>query len=147
MIAYFRKLQSSQIVFTVATVSAITFSSPFGGVQQRWSISNTPLDSRSCSNFSLLVEGCEFPSLRSGRCVIWWSHAGSNRRPSECKSDALPSELWPQYLFGGKVTRPLITNVHPPKLVRRTLTVIRATSPWSDFTDLISIHLRSFISG
>ena len=38
LIAYVRTLQSSQIVFTVATASAITFSGPFGGVQQRWSI-------------------------------------------------------------------------------------------------------------
>src|SRR5690242_8111687 len=25
----------------------------------------------------------------------WWSQAGSNRRPRECHSRALPSELWP----------------------------------------------------
>jgi hypothetical protein len=25
----------------------------------------------------------------------WWSQAGSNRRPSACKADALPAELWP----------------------------------------------------
>ena len=28
----------------------------------------------------------------------WWSQTGSNRRPPECKSGALPAELWP--LFG-----------------------------------------------
>ena len=27
----------------------------------------------------------------------WWSQAGSNRRPRECHSRALPSELWPQF--------------------------------------------------
>ena len=27
---------------------------------------------------------------------VWWSQAGSNRRPSACKADALPAELWPQ---------------------------------------------------
>src|SRR6476661_4104312 len=26
---------------------------------------------------------------------IWWSQAGSNRRPRECHSRALPTELWP----------------------------------------------------
>ena len=26
----------------------------------------------------------------------WWSQTGSNRRPPECKSGALPAELWPQ---------------------------------------------------
>ena len=25
----------------------------------------------------------------------WWSQTGSNRRPPECKSGALPAELWP----------------------------------------------------
>src|SRR3954452_23321933 len=25
----------------------------------------------------------------------WWSQAGSNRRPRECHSRALPTELWP----------------------------------------------------
>ena len=29
------------------------------------------------------------------RCVIWWSWTGSNRRPPECKSGALPAELQP----------------------------------------------------
>jgi hypothetical protein len=26
----------------------------------------------------------------------WWSQTGSNRRPPECKSGALPAELWPR---------------------------------------------------
>ena len=29
------------------------------------------------------------------RSGFWWSQAGSNRRPSACKADALPAELWP----------------------------------------------------
>ena len=28
-------------------------------------------------------------------CFYWWSQAGSNRRPRECHSRALPTELWP----------------------------------------------------
>jgi hypothetical protein len=28
--------------------------------------------------------------------VDWWSQSGSNRRPSRCKRDALPAELWPR---------------------------------------------------
>ncbi len=28
-------------------------------------------------------------------CEGWWSQTGSNRRPPECKSGALPTELWP----------------------------------------------------
>src|SRR5262245_16714037 len=30
-----------------------------------------------------------------GRGSGWWSQPGSNRRPSGCKPDALPAELWP----------------------------------------------------
>ena len=33
-------------------------------------------------------------------CPQWWSQAGSNRRPPECKSGALPSELWPHDVVG-----------------------------------------------
>ena len=29
---------------------------------------------------------------------IWWSQAGSNRRPPACKAGALPAELWPRDL-------------------------------------------------
>src|SRR5690348_5846480 len=32
----------------------------------------------------------------SGQNGEWWSQPGSNRRPSGCKPDALPAELWPQ---------------------------------------------------
>ena len=28
--------------------------------------------------------------------MFWWSQTGSNRRPPECKSGALPTELWPR---------------------------------------------------
>ncbi len=31
-----------------------------------------------------------------GRQADWWSQPGSNRRPSGCKPDALPAELWPR---------------------------------------------------
>ena len=31
----------------------------------------------------------------------WWSQTGSNRRPPECKSGALPAELWPLILSHG----------------------------------------------
>ena len=30
----------------------------------------------------------------------WWSRSGSNRRPPECKSGALPAELRPPYMVG-----------------------------------------------
>jgi hypothetical protein len=32
----------------------------------------------------------------SASSSLWWSQAGSNRRPSACKADALPAELWPR---------------------------------------------------
>ncbi len=30
------------------------------------------------------------------RIVLWWRRSGSNRRPSACKADALPTELRPR---------------------------------------------------
>ena len=33
--------------------------------------------------------------IESGRFESWWSWSGSNRRPPECKSGALPAELQP----------------------------------------------------
>ena len=30
----------------------------------------------------------------------WWSRSGSNRRPPECKSGALPTELRPRQVVG-----------------------------------------------
>ncbi len=54
----------------------------------------------------------------------WWSQAGSNRRPPECKSGALPSELWPPGLsffrldaFRFDSTR-LRTDMYAPSLHR-----------------------------
>lgn len=38
--------------------------------------------------------------------VNWWRCAGSNRRPSECHSDALPAELHPQYGALGGIRTP-----------------------------------------
>src|SRR5215471_12532985 len=35
-------------------------------------------------------------SYRPRRLATWWSWSGSNRRPPECKSGALPAELQPQ---------------------------------------------------
>ena len=33
----------------------------------------------------------------------WWSWSGSNRRPPECKSGALPAELQPRLIFRGRL--------------------------------------------
>jgi hypothetical protein len=41
---------------------------------------------------SFLLGQVHRPSSLSRR---WWSQTGSNRRPPECKSGALPAELWP----------------------------------------------------
>ena len=41
-------------------------------------------------------------SYRPGE--IWWSWSGSNRRPPECKSGALPAELQPLSPFRGRLS-------------------------------------------
>ena len=40
--------------------------------------------------------GSHHRALRRGQAGEWWSQPGSNRRPSGCKPDALPAELWPR---------------------------------------------------
>ncbi len=44
-------------------------------------------------------------SYRPGMCYtdFWWSWSGSNRRPPECKSGALPAELQPPKIFRGRL--------------------------------------------
>ena len=42
----------------------------------------------------------------------WWSQTGSNRRPPECKSGALPAELWP------RTRRRMLTSVIETPLFR-----------------------------
>ncbi len=36
------------------------------------------------------------PEARPWRRDLWWSQAGSNRRPPACHAGALPAELWPR---------------------------------------------------
>ena len=36
-----------------------------------------------------------FHSVKDPSLLYDWSQSGSNRRPSACKADALPAELWP----------------------------------------------------
>ena len=50
----------------------------------------------------------------TGLPYTWWSWSGSNRRPPECKSGALPAELQPQNWrpgIGGRTSR---KNSLPP---------------------------------
>ena len=37
--------------------------------------------------------------MSSSATKEWWSQTGSNRRPPACKAGALPTELWPLYLW------------------------------------------------
>ncbi len=49
----------------------------------------------------LLVFELFFTSTSSVFKELLWTHAGSNRRPPECKSGALPAELWAHHLTRG----------------------------------------------
>lgn len=43
------------------------------------------------------LKGAQHEALQTFRTQTnWWSQTGSNRRPPECKSGALPAELWPR---------------------------------------------------
>lgn len=47
----------------------------------------------------------------------WWSQTGSNRRPPECKSGALPAELWP---LNSEITFARRTSAaRTPAIIRR----------------------------
>ena len=60
---------------------------------------------------SIMVSGCCYGPK------IWWSQAGSNRRPPACKAGALPAELWPLfrlvYIADSCVATPR-SNTHVP---------------------------------
>ena len=43
----------------------------------------------------------------------WWSQAGSNRRPLECHSSALPTELWPLTEISAALPSPRATQGRP----------------------------------
>src|SRR5437660_4596745 len=55
-------------------------------------------------------------SGNQGLVKIWWSWSGSNRRPPECKSGALPAEL-----------QPLLSSAPPLQRKRRLRDVIEAS--------------------
>ena len=48
-----------------------------------------------------LQAGCVGQLLSPEQLQAWWSWSGSNRRPPECKSGALPAELQPHSFSGG----------------------------------------------
>src|SRR5204863_8525659 len=43
---------------------------------------------------------------------FWWSWSGSNRRPPECKSGALPAELQPPKIFRGRLDARTMSQAH-----------------------------------
>ena len=54
----------------------------------------TPALSTRCSN------QLSYEPVQNATESEWWSRSGSNRRPPECKSGALPAELRPPYMVG-----------------------------------------------
>src|SRR5690348_8534722 len=58
-------------------------------------------------------------SYRPG--INWWSWSGSNRRPPECKSGALPAELQPLHLKSGVIHAALQRKLSRPIGRRRRL--------------------------
>ena len=57
-------------------------------------------------------------SYRPRRLHTWWSWSGSNRRPPECKSGALPAELQPLN-FRARCRKPLRTSGTSPTQINR----------------------------
>jgi hypothetical protein len=48
---------------------------------------------------------CHITTLLLFTAQHWWSWSGSNRRPPECKSGALPAELQPLFESGATLSR------------------------------------------
>lgn len=46
-------------------------------------------------------------AIRTGMPSLWWAVTGSNRRPSRCKRDALPTELTAQGLQATSLCQPV----------------------------------------
>ena len=47
------------------------------------------------NQFSKFLKNTISKLLLTYKEYVWWSQAGSNRRPPACKAGALPAELWP----------------------------------------------------
>jgi hypothetical protein len=61
--------------------------------------------------YVLQLFNCQRTSMRHAMPSPLWTHTGSNRRPPECKSGALPAELWARSLFSILVGR---SGLEPP---------------------------------
>ena|GEM_PF-5959994 len=71
--------------------------SPLSGVRSSH-LSYRPTLSRPCAitpRNTAAIKGCVGPPSTARAASTWWSWSGSNRRPPECKSGALPAELQP----------------------------------------------------
>jgi hypothetical protein len=94
--------------------------SPLSGVRSSHQ-SYRPLESRTTLKNAVRSQilhrpgfpGCVGLLLRARAASTWWSWSGSNRRPPECKSGALPAELQPLRLGSGPRLPP------PPPTLRR----------------------------
>ncbi|CAD5286131.1 hypothetical protein BOSE62_110289 [Bosea sp. 62] len=73
-----------------AWMSATPSSESFMTIEPGAGRRNDKTESRPQSEPAPVVRKC-----RLGE--IWWSQAESNRRPLECHSSALPTELWPHF--------------------------------------------------
>lgn len=70
------------------------------------------------------------PDFRSGMPGLWWAVTGSNRRPSRCKRDALPTELTAQGLRRLPPASRLRPGGHPCRAVRDAPAPARSSQPY-----------------
>ena len=64
--------------------------------------------------FSCLNISSVFNSLYGMSVIYDWSQTGSNRRPSVCKTDALPTELWPLQEYYYRALSKIIQSINDP---------------------------------
>ena len=74
-------------------------------------------------------------SYRPGWAASWWSWSGSNRRPPECKSGALPTELQPLVRKTNRGRLDARARRPAPKPISTSVTLIRDSERiWSGTT-------------
>ena len=68
-----------------------------------------------------VIQSFQFPNCQKTKNLLMWSWQGSNLRPPECKSGALPTELQPQLFCGSRSSGPAWTRTTDLILIRDAL--------------------------
>ena len=78
-----------------------------------------------------VIQSFQFPNCQKTKNLMMWSWQGSNLRPPECKSGALPTELQPHKLNGWQQIKwACVDSNHGPHPYQGCALTTWATSPF-----------------